>query len=195
MKQQILTICTITLIALSPVAILSIHDASASKSAPGFSTSTALASIAASRTPSSGKSATKKKLAAVAKPASRSASNSKTRSARSNSSKLTAKEQPPQPSTEQRHAKAKVADLTTTQKTKMLNLLNEGDTRQLAMIKGISTTRASAIEKARPFRSIDEVVLVRGIGESTFGEVIAHARSLTARRSSSSAGKSKTSKS
>ena len=97
------------------------------------------------------------------------------------------------PPVEQRAAKQQVADLTTTQKSKMLVLLNEGSAKDLSAIRGISSTRAAAIEKARPFKSIDEVVLVRGIGKTTFGEVIEHARSLTRRRSSSSSS-SKTAK-
>ena len=75
----------------------------------------------------------------------------------------------------------------------MLVLLNEGSAKDLSAIRGISSTRAAAIEKARPFKTIDEVVLVRGIGKTTFGEVIEHARSLTQRRSSSSSS-SKTAK-
>lgn len=78
-----------------------------------------------------------------------------------------------------------VSDLTTTQKSKMLTLLNEGTRQDLSAIKGISETRGTAIEKARPYDSIDEVILVKGIGEGTFSEIISHARSLTARRSSS----------
>ena len=93
------------------------------------------------------------------------------------------------PPAEQRAAKQQVADLTTTQKSKMLVLLNEGSAKDLSAIRGISSTRAAAIEKARPFKTIDEVVLVRGIGKTTFGEVIEHARSLTQRRSSASSSK------
>ena len=86
---------------------------------------------------------------------------------------------------EQVKAKEKVDDLTTTQKGKMLTLLNEGSETELATIRGISSTRAAAIEKARPFENIEEVVLVRGIGETTFAQVIDHARSLTQRSSES----------
>ena len=101
------------------------------------------------------------------------------------------------PPAEQVAAKQLVSDLTTTQKSKMLLLLNEGSAKDLSAIRGISGTRAAAIEKARPFKSIDEVILVRGIGKTTFGEVIEHARSLTQRRSSSSrsSSSSKTAKS
>ena len=93
-------------------------------------------------------------------------------------------------SREQEDARELVSELTTTQKTKMLSLLNEGETEELLVIKGISTTRAAAIDKARPFESIDEVVNVRGIGKSTFGEIISHARSLTARSKKTTTKKS-----
>ena len=91
----------------------------------------------------------------------------------------------------QSSAKKLVTDLTTTQKSKMLTLLNEGTVMDLAVIKGVSKTRSAAIEKARPFESIDEVILVKGIGKGTFAEIISHARSLTARRSSSSSSSKK----
>ena len=89
----------------------------------------------------------------------------------------------------QNNARKLVTDLTTTQKSKMLTLLNKGSAKDLSVIKGVSKTRGGAIEKARPFDSIDEVILVKGIGTGTFAEIISHARSLTARKSSSSASK------
>ena len=82
-------------------------------------------------------------------------------------------------------ARKLVSDLTTTQKAKMLTLLNEGSAGDLSLIKGVSETRGAAIEKARPFETLDEVILVNGIGKGTFAEIISHARSLTARKSSS----------
>ena len=101
----------------------------------------------------------------------------------------------PKISAEQAAAKELVSDLTTTQKSKMLDLLNEGEAEELAAISGISETRAKAIIKERPFDSIDEVILVKGIGSATFDNVIEHARSLTQRGSSSASTKSKSSSS
>ena len=210
MKRKIITLGALTLAALIPLAILSVDDAAANRTAsPGVTPVALSSSVTAKISPKAKSEASvpsktaEKKTFIAAKPSSRTTSKSKTSSTGDRSSNRSSKEKedskakPSHASREQREAKEQVADLTTTQKSKMLILLNEGDTERLAMIKGISTTRASAIEKARPFSSIDEVVLVRGIGESTFGEVIAHARSLTARRtgSSSSSSKSKTSKS
>ena len=193
MKRKIIALGAITLIAFIPVAMLSVEAASSSQTAPLPVTPTYPASSAQAKAEAPAKTL-EKKSAATTKPASRASSKSKTSTTRSRSSQSAPKDETGQASREQRQAKEKVADLTTTQKSKMLSLLNEGDAEQLASIKGISTTRATAIEKARPFNSIDEVVLVRGIGETTFAGVIAHARSLTARRSSSSSGKSKSSK-
>ncbi len=83
-------------------------------------------------------------------------------------------------------ARELVAELTTTQKSKVLTLLNEGTPTELAVIKGVSKTRAAAIEKARPFESIDEVILVSGIGKKTISEIVSHARGLTAQKKRSS---------
>lgn len=201
MKRKIIALGAITLIALTPLVSLSVDEASTNRTAP-------LPVTSATRSPSAKinatakanapeKTAGKKKVTATKSTSSSAASKSKAGPSKSHSSKPSSQQasnKTANPSKEQRQAIQKIADLTTTQKSKLLTLLNEGATEQLALIKGISTTRATAIEKARPVSSIDEVVLVRGIGETTFGEVIAHARSLTARRSSSNSGKSNTSK-
>ncbi|NIP95592.1 MAG: helix-hairpin-helix domain-containing protein [Akkermansiaceae bacterium] len=79
-------------------------------------------------------------------------------------------------------ARTLVDKLTPTQKSTMLNLLNKGTAQQLASIKGVSRTRAAAIEKARPFATIDEVILVNGIGKGTMSEIVSHARSLTSNK-------------
>ena len=49
----------------------------------------------------------------------------------------------------QTDARKLVSDLTTTQKSKMLTLLNEGTAKDLSAIKGISKTRGTAIEKIK----------------------------------------------
>lgn len=78
--------------------------------------------------------------------------------------------------TEQAQARQAVTKLDPEQKSRMLSLLNEGSTEDLSVIKGISKTRATAIAKARPFTSVDQVVLVRGIGKTTFGNMITFAQ-------------------
>jgi len=66
--------------------------------------------------------------------------------------------------------------LTATQRTKLLTVLNEGDKKALLNIPGIGETRAVAIEKARPFADVTGVVKVEGVGETTFAEMVAHAK-------------------
>lgn len=83
-------------------------------------------------------------------------------------------------------AKKLASDLTSTQETKLLAFLNEASVKELAVVKGISTTRGAAIEKARPFKTVEEVILITGIGESTFAELVKHGKTLTRSRSSSS---------
>lgn len=109
-----------------------------------------------------------------------------------------AKEDKDKISSKQAGARELVSDLTTTQKSKMLILLNEGSPEELSVIRGVSKTRAAAIEKARPFKTVDQVILVSGIGKGTFAEMIGHARGLTVKTKkaapSASASSKKTSK-
>ncbi len=82
---------------------------------------------------------------------------------------------------EQAEAKKLVAALTTTQKTKLLALLNEGDAKALTSISGVGKTRATQIANARPFDKVEDLAGVRGVGPRTFTEVVAHGKSLTSR--------------
>lgn len=66
--------------------------------------------------------------------------------------------------------------LTATQRTKLLNVLNEGDEKTLTNLPGIGEARAKAISKARPFADVTDVVRVEGVGETTFAEMVAHAK-------------------
>lgn len=66
--------------------------------------------------------------------------------------------------------------LTPSQKTKLLDLLNEGDEGALMSIPNVGETRAAAIKKARPFADVTNVVNVEGVGEATFAEMVAHAK-------------------
>lgn len=66
--------------------------------------------------------------------------------------------------------------LTSAQRTKLLNVLNEGDKKALMNLPGIGETRAAAIEKARPFADVADVVKVEGVGETSFAEMVAHAK-------------------
>jgi len=84
-------------------------------------------------------------------------------------------------------AKEMVSELTTTQKKKLLTLLNDGEVEELTAIEGVGEVRAKAIIKARPFESVEGIREVSGVGEKVFGDVIAHGETLTGRSSSKSA--------
>lgn len=66
--------------------------------------------------------------------------------------------------------------LTPSQRSSLLALLNRGNETMLLEISGIGTTRAAAIQRARPFDDVTDVVKVEGIGPATFAEMVAHAR-------------------
>ena len=91
-------------------------------------------------------------------------------------------------------AKELVSDLTTTQKKKLLTLLNDGDTEALSAITGVGEVRAKAIIKARPFKSVEDLRQVSGVGDKVFGDVVAHGKTLTGRSSAKSAASKKSSK-
>lgn len=91
----------------------------------------------------------------------------------------------------QSRARQLMADLTETQQEKLLAFLNEASVKDLDAIHGVSTVRGAAIEKARPFGGIDEVILVSGVGEGTFGEIVKHGKTLTLSRTTIAGGKTK----
>lgn len=67
--------------------------------------------------------------------------------------------------------------LTSAQRSRLLALLNQGDRKLLQDLPGIGEVRAMAIQKARPFADITDVVKVEGVGPGTFAGIVAHARS------------------
>ena len=73
-------------------------------------------------------------------------------------------------------ARKAVEPLTPTEKTKLLKLLNEGDTAALTGLPGIGEGRAAAIQKARPFADPAELAEVDGVGLATLGGLVAHAK-------------------
>ncbi len=66
--------------------------------------------------------------------------------------------------------------LTPSQRTKLLDLINEGDVKAVQSLPGVGETRAAAIKKARPFKDPVDLVMVDGVGEMTFTEIVAHAK-------------------
>lgn len=77
-----------------------------------------------------------------------------------------------------RKAEASVKQMKSAERTKLLKLLNSGNTRSLQKIRGIGKVRASYIVKGRPYRTLDAVVDITGIGEKTFANIIKHAKKL-----------------
>lgn len=121
-------------------------------------------------------------LPSIAATSSKSSTSKSKSSASSSKSKAEQVESIP---AEQVTAQKLAKDLTTTQESKLLVFLNEATLEELEIIRGISTRRGAAIEKGRPFDSVDEVILIAGIGESTFTELVKHGKTLTRSRSSS----------
>lgn len=74
-------------------------------------------------------------------------------------------------------SEAEAKTLTPTQKTKLLNVINTGDEKALTAIPGIGETRAAAVKKARPIADVLDLLKVEGIGEATFSDIIAYAKS------------------
>ncbi len=73
-------------------------------------------------------------------------------------------------------AEAAVKTLTAAQRTKLLDLLNEGDDKALQSLPGIGETRAAAVKKARPIKEPVDLVKVDGIGDETLIDIVAHAK-------------------
>ena len=65
-----------------------------------------------------------------------------------------------------------VANLTPSQVDKVLALLNQGTKEELAAIKGVAGTRAESIVSARPFKSVDDLILVPGVGDVTVNRIV-----------------------
>ncbi len=69
-------------------------------------------------------------------------------------------------------AKKQTDTLTASQKTKLLELLNKGDTKAIQEINGIGEKRATTIISKRPYSTVEDLALVDDIGEKTFTNVI-----------------------
>jgi len=82
-----------------------------------------------------------------------------------------------------------VAELTPTQKKKLLALLNDGDAKALAEISGVGKVRGEAITKARPFESLEDVRKVKGMGDKVFADVLAHGKTMAGESPKSSTKK------
>jgi DNA uptake protein ComE-like DNA-binding protein len=70
------------------------------------------------------------------------------------------------------HAAKSSAKLTAAQKTKLLEILNTGDDKALNDLPGVGMIKSGHIKKARPFKGVNDLILVEGIGEKTFDEIV-----------------------
>ena len=73
-------------------------------------------------------------------------------------------------------AKKQADTLTASQKSKLLDLVNKGDEKAIQEINGLGEVKAKAIIAKRPFTAVEDVVMVDGIGEGTFGNIITFAK-------------------
>jgi Helix-hairpin-helix motif len=51
-------------------------------------------------------------------------------------------------------------------------LINKGDDKALEAIPGIGEVKAANIKKARPFKAVDDLIMVDGVGEATFDGIV-----------------------
>ena len=76
----------------------------------------------------------------------------------------------------EQEAKKIAAQLSSSERKKLLALINDSKTGELATIRGIGKSRSTAIEKARPIESIEDLPKVKGIGLKTLADVVDHGR-------------------
>jgi len=60
----------------------------------------------------------------------------------------------------------------------MLNLLNKGKPDAIQKIEGIGKTRSATLIKGRPYKKLEAVVDITGIGEKNFANIMKHAKKL-----------------
>lgn len=87
------------------------------------------------------------------------------------------------PATEKEKAAAKkeAAKLTATQSFKLLDILNKGDKEAIVALPSIGESRAANVIKARPFKNVEDLIDVTGIGAKGLSEIIAHGKTLPQR--------------
>lgn len=70
-------------------------------------------------------------------------------------------------------AKKEADALTPAQRTKLMELLNKGDTKALEAVEGIGEVRAKSIIAKRPYAKAEDAAMVDGIGIETFKNLCA----------------------
>ena len=67
-------------------------------------------------------------------------------------------------------------ELTASQRTKLMDILNKGDEAALTSLPGVGPARAKAIVKARPLQDLEALLAVDGMGEATVADLVTHAK-------------------
>jgi hypothetical protein len=62
------------------------------------------------------------------------------------------------------------------QRYRLLEILNEGNESMLRSLPGIGATRALAIQKARPYIQVIDLLKAEGVGEQSLVDIVAHAK-------------------
>ena len=78
----------------------------------------------------------------------------------------------------EKEAKKIAARLSPSEKKTLLALINDSETGELAVIRGIGKSRSAAIEKARPIESIEALPEIKGVGLKTLADVVDHGKSM-----------------
>ncbi|GEP41650.1 hypothetical protein [Brevifollis gellanilyticus] len=73
-------------------------------------------------------------------------------------------------------AKVAALSLTSAQRYRLLEILNEGNESMLRSLPGIGGTRALAIQKARPYLEVIDLLKAEGVGEQSLVDIVAHAK-------------------
>jgi DNA uptake protein ComE-like DNA-binding protein len=70
------------------------------------------------------------------------------------------------------HGEKEAAKLTPTQQSKLLDLVNKADQKDLTAIPGVGEIKSGNIVAKRPVRNVADLIMIDGIGESTFDGII-----------------------
>lgn len=70
------------------------------------------------------------------------------------------------------HGEKEAAKLTPTQQSKLLDLVNKADQKDLTAIPGVGEVKSGNIVAKRPVRNVADLIMIDGIGESTFDGII-----------------------
>ncbi len=65
-----------------------------------------------------------------------------------------------------------LAELSKEEVSSLIETLNKASKEELHLLKGVETVRAKAIINARPFKRLDELMLLDGFGEKTVQKLV-----------------------